>query len=343
MIKSDRPLYDDTPSHGAPVRPAPADEALKTLVQRRPSGLRTGTCGWASPGWRGIVYARSSGAGALRGPEGLAAYARFPLMNTVSLERNFREPYRLADFQRFAAAVPEDFRFAVPLPAVVTDPFLRDRAGRALSENPRFLDTAAAADALSLAVRGLGAKCGPVLLEFAPFPRQMTADSEALQRTVGRLEGFMEALQERNLSQAVLGAELRTPSMLTPRFVAALGRVGVRLVMGLHPMMPGALRQSRALRHCEDPADDNPDWGFSGPLIVRWSRSPSLAHAAKVPGDAMPASDPATRAVIASLIVRAQKSRMPAWILAGNRAEGSAPGTLRAVLESVVRQCRDGR
>lgn len=89
--------------------------------------------------------------------------------------------------------------------------------------------------------------------------------------------------------------------------------------------------------------DENPDWRFSGPLIVRWSRSPSLAHAVKVSGDAMPASDPATRAVIASLIVRAQKSRMPAWILAGNRAEGSAPGTLRAVLESAVRQGRDCR
>ena len=31
MIKSDRPLYDDTPSDGAPVSPAPADEALKMI------------------------------------------------------------------------------------------------------------------------------------------------------------------------------------------------------------------------------------------------------------------------------------------------------------------------
>ena len=343
MKSNDRPLYDDAPMTGAPVRPAPSDEALRTLVKRVPEGLRLGTCGWASPGWRGSIYAPSSGTDTLPSAAGLAAYARYPLVNTVSLERHAQRPYGASDLEAFAAAVPEHFRFTVLMPADVTDPFLRRRDGVPAGDNPYFLDVAAAADRLALIAQSLGTKCGPVLLEFAPFPREWTADATALQQTVGRLEAFLGELKARSPDGTVLGAELRTPALLTPRFVSALNRVGVRPVMGLHHLMPVAVRQSRALRHAEDPRDENPDWRFSGPLIVRWSRSAPLAHVLRLPGNTLPASDPTTRAVISSLAVRALKSKMPAWILAGNRAEGSAPGTLRAILEAVVRQYRESR
>ena len=150
MKSNDRPLYDDAPMTGAPVRPAPADEALRTLVQRVPEGLRLGTCGWASPGWRGSIYAPSSGTDTLRSAAGLAAYARYPLVNTVSLERHAQRPYGASDLEAFAAAVPEHFRFTVPMPADVTDPFLRRRDGVPAGDNPYFLDVAAAADRFCL-------------------------------------------------------------------------------------------------------------------------------------------------------------------------------------------------
>ena len=64
--------------------------------------------------------------------EGLAAYAAWPLFRTVSLDRTFYAPLDAAGFARYAAAVPEDFRFVVKAPAAITDPFNHHLQTRAM-------------------------------------------------------------------------------------------------------------------------------------------------------------------------------------------------------------------
>ena len=109
------------------------------------TGLRIGTAGWGLPRlWRAEFP-----------PEGsyLERYAaRFP---TVEINSSFYRQHRRAVYERWAAAVPPDFRFAVKLPRAIT----HDQAlvaSEVLLEV--FLDE----------VAGLGARLGPLLVQIPP-------------------------------------------------------------------------------------------------------------------------------------------------------------------------------
>ncbi|MFX6450720.1 DUF72 domain-containing protein, partial [Acinetobacter baumannii] len=72
--------------------------------------------------------------------QGLAAYAAHPLLRTVSLDRNFYRPLTVSQYQRYAEQVPEDFRFVVKAPSLVTDALVRTEDGRGREPNPAFLN-----------------------------------------------------------------------------------------------------------------------------------------------------------------------------------------------------------
>ena len=107
--------------------------------------IRVGTAGWALPApVRDAFPAAASN---------LARYAgRF---GAVEINSCFHRPHRRATYERWAASVPEDFRFAVKLPKTITHG-LRLRACEA--EIARFAEE----------VGGLGKKRGPVLVQLPP-------------------------------------------------------------------------------------------------------------------------------------------------------------------------------
>jgi uncharacterized protein YecE (DUF72 family) len=73
----------------------------------------------------------------------------------VEINSSFHRPHRPATYERWAASVPEDFRFAVKMPKAVT----HERRLRDASELlVRFLDEAGA----------LGEKLGPLLMQLPP-------------------------------------------------------------------------------------------------------------------------------------------------------------------------------
>ena len=118
--------------------------------------VRVGTAGWALPApVRDAFPAAASN---------LARYAgRF---DAVEINSCFHRPHRRATYERWAASVPEDFRFAVKLPKAITHGLkLRDCE----AEIARFAE----------AVDGLGAKRGPVLVQLPPsfaFDAALAAD-----------------------------------------------------------------------------------------------------------------------------------------------------------------------
>lgn len=87
--------------------------------------------------------------------------------------------------------------------------------------------------------------------------------------------------------------------------------------------------------------DYDPDWRFSGPLIIRWSlaahRFYDTAKRDWAPFNAIHAADPVTRALLAGLLVRASKSRVESFMVANNKAEGCAPKTMQAIAELIVK------
>lgn len=83
----------------------------------------------------------------------------------------------------------------------------------------------------------------------------------------------------------------------------------------------------------QDPSD--PDWRLSGPLFVRWHRRARFRLFSVRDPESKSAGDPVTRTLIASLVMRAVRSGVPAYVLAGDDAEGDAPRTLLDILASL--------
>ena len=70
---------------------------------------------------------------------------------------------------------------------------------------------------------------------------------------------------------------------------------------------------------------------------MRWSLAAhqfyDTAKQSWAPFDAIHAADPATRALIASLLVKAARSGQDRFLAVNNKAEGCAPKTVRGIAE----------
>ncbi|HYO65826.1 MAG TPA: DUF72 domain-containing protein, partial [Archangium sp.] len=100
--------------HEEPVGPAEQPEEVRALGEHLPPGLFLGTSSWTFPGWTGpgLVYDREVTPARLS-REGLAAYARHPVLRTVGVDRTFYAPIPASAFAGYAAQVPPGFRFLV--------------------------------------------------------------------------------------------------------------------------------------------------------------------------------------------------------------------------------------
>jgi uncharacterized protein YecE (DUF72 family) len=324
----------------AAVEPAAYDDEIERLGRRLPAGVFVGTSSWSFPGWRGIVYGGDYSESQLA-RDGLAAYARHPVLRTVGIDRGFYQPLPESAFARYAAQVPAHFRFVVKAPALVTDAVLRGERGSAERHNETFLDAALATEAFVLpTVDGLGAKAGPLVFQLSPMPLSLTRGAGA-PAMIERIGEFLARLPRRVGELAPLYAvELRNRELLTPRFVRMLRDNGARLCLSIHDRMPPAARQAAALRAMDAGSDESDPWKLKGPLVVRWNlhagHTYEQAKASYAPFDRIVASDPLTRGTLSHLIHVAMASGTAAYVTINNKAEGSGPlsciGLVRAVL-----------
>ena len=155
-----------------------------------------GTSGYVYRHWRGgEFYPRG-----LRARDELAWYAgRF---RTVELNNPFYHPPSPETWARWAAAVPDDFLFAVKVTRVV-------------SHYRRLRDTAQPLAAFLEQARALGPKLGPLLVQLPP---QFHLDQQVL-------EAFLAELPAPH--RWVL--EVRHPSWQVPEVYQALAAAGVAL------------------------------------------------------------------------------------------------------------------
>lgn len=119
-----------------------------------------GTAGWNVPK-----------AHADRFPEAGSHLERYAQrFNAVEINTSFYRPHRVATYERWAASVPERFRFSVKIPRSITHERRLENVDESLA---RFLGE----------VAGLGAKLGPLLLQLPPsLSFQAVTASAFLQR-----------------------------------------------------------------------------------------------------------------------------------------------------------------
>ena len=204
------PLFD-APAIAPPIdaarRAAMAaayDDATR-LAARLPKGLHLGTSSWSFPGWEGIVYAARQTVQELA-RDGLAEYARHPLLTTVGIDRSFYAPVSDAEYARYAAQLPPGFPCVSKAPhAIVSQTIAAGAAHDAgapaharapddgrLEPNPHFLSVDRFIDQHARPLlTTFRDHAGPVLLELPPIgpahrlsPRDFTA----------RLDAFLGAL-----------------------------------------------------------------------------------------------------------------------------------------------------
>lgn len=327
--------------HGGEVTPAAFGEELIRLGHRLPAGVYLGTSSWSFPGWQGIVYGGAFTEGQLA-RNGLRAYAQHPLLRTVSIDRGLYQPLGAHEYARYAGQVPEQFRFVVKAPALVTDAVTRAANGEAEATNPHFLDAALARERfVNPALAGLGAKAGPLVFQLAPLPRPMLHSGDALHAIVERIGAFIAGLpRDVNGVTPVYAIEPRSRELLTPRLVRTLREVGARLCVSIHARMPEATRQSTALRVMDAAPDEGDEWRMKGPLVVRWNLHAGFryeqAKRRYAPFDRLLDADILTRGTLTHLIHVALRSGQPAFVIANNKAEGSAPLSCVELAKAVV-------
>ncbi len=260
------------------------------------------------------------------------AYAQQPLHRAVSIDRGFYQSLTASQYERYAQQVPEDFRFTVKAPSVITDAQVRAEDGRGRQANTAFLDPRLAIqEFLEPAMAGLGARIGALVFQLSPLPLAMLDRmTEQLDRLHAMLAAHPRCATWRRRRSWPSRSATRNGG--APAFVAVLKDCGARYCLGLHPKLPTIEEQLPLLRAM-----------WPGPLVCRWNlhriHGPfGYEDAEKKYGEyaELMDPDPETRAVLAKVIRATAQAGHPAYVTISNHAEGSAPLSLRALAREIV-------
>lgn len=318
-------LFGEAPNDASPlVRPSCSGwtETAKRACDL-PAHLRLGTSSWAFAGWIGLVYDAASDRRVLS-RHGLSAYAQHPLLRTVGVDSAYHAPVPTERLRAYADQVPEDFRFLVKAPAMVTDPFLRAAGGRPTELNAGFLDPTRAAElAVQPFTEGLGPRGGVLLVQFPPLGPRIT---DSPRRFAEDLYRFLRRLP----SGPCYAVEVRDRELLTRDYAEALRHGGAHPAYSLHPRLP-SLKEQHALFAALPP----------GPLVIRWmlrlNRGYEEARTLYRPFDRLCEPDTTARAQVAALASEALTEGREVYVVANNKAEGCAPLTLTALADALIR------
>lgn len=316
---------------GTPPPPAPAasdarpwDDEVEQLARRVPALVHLGASSWTFPGWGGLCYPRGVGEAQLL-REGLALYARYPLFRTVGIDRSAYKPLTRDELAGYAAQLPAGFAVTEKVWDRIVSPVFPHHArygpdaGR---ENPHFLDAALFHDAVHKAHVGtFEDHLACYVLEFPPMAPGARPDPAQFAK---RLAGFLDALPY----GPRFAVELRNRELLTPAYAQVLADRNVAHVYNWWAQMP-EIREQLAL---VPPTADF--------LVARLLLRPGTTYEARqeafAPFDRLQEPDEALRDDVVALARLAVDLKRVLRVIVNNKAEGSAPLTVRALAERLA-------
>ena len=308
------------------VGAAPVEEEVAALGRELPPGIYLGGSTWSFPGWAGLVYDKRYSESRLA-HEGLAAYARHPLLSAVGIDRTHYTPVEARDLAVYAEAVPEGFRFLVKAHEACTLARYPDRPRYGVhrgQENPLFFDPVYAADqVVAPYVEGLGAKGGALLFQFAP------QDLGGSERFAAALYKFLSALPR----GPVYAVELRNRELVTADYADALAAAGACHCHNVLPRMPDI----RAQAHLTGTSANTSRAPWT---IIRWLLGAGMTYETAgrlyAPFNRLVAPDPAARRAVADLAQEALAAGRPFLCTINNNAEGCAPLSVKELAVEIV-------
>jgi uncharacterized protein YecE (DUF72 family) len=291
------------------------------IAARLPENVFFGTSSWSFPDWAGIVYSRRASTSQLS-REGLAEYARHPLLSTVGIDRGYYAPIPPQDLVRYAEQLPPGFPCCAKAPEAITSAARPARKGGAKGEaNPEFLNAALFEEEVLAVFREVFREhAGPFILQFPPAGSSLPAPAFA-----ERLERFLAALPK-DFRYAV---ELRDPKLLTREYRQMLAAHGVAHVYNYVTAMPMPAEQAATI-----PVDSAP---FA---VIRLLLPPGTHYGERgetlKPFARLTDPDQQMREQVVSLARLAIDATIPVYVLVNNKAEGCAPLTIRALAEMLA-------
>ncbi len=303
-----------------PLPEPPAN--LRALVQRVPDNIRFGTSTWTYDGWAGEVYHRDyKGA---QPAKRLEEYARYPMFRTVGIDSAFYDPPSEETLAAYAKALPLGFPCVSKVwDRITARRFNQDRRWGNLAglRNPDFLNAQLFKDAVLLPyARVFRDHAGCFVFEFQAMRGKDLPDIGAWAE---ELHGFLEQLP----TDYRYAVELRNPELLHDLHGAVLRQHGVAHVFNSWTEMPPIGAQLEL------------PWTFPARFtIARALLKPGRKYEDAVrrfePYDQVREEQPDLRRDILRLMAEAVRRRIEALIVVNNRAEGNAPGTIRALAEA---------
>ena len=294
----------------------------RSIELARQSNIYLGTSSWKYEGWLGMVYNQHYPSKKTFRERCLAEYANhFPAVGVDSTFYQFPGD-RLVE--GLDALTPGHFRFGFKATQEITihtypdHPRYGERKGQ---NNPNFLNADLFARRFMEVVGRLGAKLGPIILQFGALPLPIIEDGSFLRR----LDDFFTQLPEGYR----YASEIRNRRLLGDDYFHVLRRHGVAHVHSSWSWMP-PLGDQLALAK-----------SFTADFFVmRLLTPPQLAYQDAVetffPYTRVRRRLPDLRGVLIKHLKGAILSNFPGYIFVNNRLEGAAPLTIAHVLEQVL-------
>ncbi len=311
----------DQPELFDAVPPPPPRSELVELARQIPPNIKLGTSTWTYDGWKGEVYHREYRG--LQPARRLEEYARYPLFGTVGIDSAFYDPPTEEELAAYARHLPSGF----PCVSKVWDRITARRLNQdrhwgnlAGQRNPDFLNAQLFKDAVLLPyARAFREHAGCFVFEFQAMRGKDLPDPL---RWAEELDAFLADLP-RDYRYAV---ELRNPELLHELHGEVLKRHGVAHAFNSWSEMPTIGKQLEL------------SWVFpAGFTVARALLRPGRSYADAVklfePYERVQEPNPELRRDLIRLMEEAVRRRIEALIVVNNRAEGNAPGTIKAVLD----------
>lgn len=305
------------------VEPCPPTREVADLAASLPRWLRLGTSSWTFPGWGPhLVYGNAAATMKELGERGLEAYAKHPLLRTVGIDRTYYAPMRAEEWASYRAQVPDDF---VPIAKVwsgVTAAVTREG-----QRNEDFLDPERFRETMwePALAGGFDARM-PFVFEIPPMRRE---HEPPVAYFLERLERLLDALPP----EGRFTFELRTKNWLTDAYASLLVSRGASHTLNYWSFMPGLLRQWRVTKAA-----------CARTLVVRLMLPPGARYEDQKrsfePFDREVHAQPGMHEELQTVLdeLRGVGAPPEVFVIANNKAEGSAPITCRQVAERFVRR-----
>ena len=278
-----------------------------------PRFVRFGTSSWTFPKWPMWPAAPS-----------LRTYTTHPLLCTAGIDRSFYGPLLDHEAESYASEIPSDFRFTTKVWEEITTfsfPSHPRYGARAGQRNPHFLDVNRFLEQVLPPYRHLP---GTVFVfELTPMPAGAMTEKEL----VASVDAFASKLPAGSWS-----FELRNQEYLGPRWFDMLRAHRAAHVFTYWTAMPSLGHQLKmgGLGHADH-------------VVVRLMLPPYTRYEMKkaeyAPFDKIVERKPEMRADVLDILrAAAAADTQDVFVIVNNKAEGSAPQTIRELAAEAARQ-----